>query len=326
MRYDVIIFDGNNTAHKAYHVNRNLYVKINGEEIFTGMIYGFLNMMLNIYEEFGNINTRIMVVWDSIDSAVSNQSIDANYKANRKPQTEEELADKIRFTELINNTMGILSTLNILQMWKPKYEADDIIATLTYKLSSKNKNVLIVTEDKDYRQLISDKVNLYGITQRILWDISTFKDKTGLFKPKHFCDYLAICGDSIDNFGGVPGFGDSKARQLLTSKEFVIHDSVSEYIIENPESILKAKFWSDKVKQSFYDNISELEKCYKLAKLKTDIQRVRLCSERYFQTIETFCDILELYKMKSLLRFDKLDAFSEILNATRYWNNHFPFY
>lgn len=320
MKYDVIIFDGKNTAHKAYHVNKHLSVNIDGEVIHTGMMYGFLAMMSKIYSMYAKNNARVYVAWDSIDSAESNRELNSHYKENRKPQNEQELLDKINFDKLINNTIGLLSTLNIMQFRKSRVEADDIIATMATKLSSKGLNVLIITEDKDYRQLISDNVHLYGITQQLIWDINVFQDKTGLFKPSHFVDYLAICGDAIDGFSGVSGFGDAKAMQLLTDENFVAYDSISQYILEHPEDISLVDSWSDNIKKKFNDGLQELDECYKLAKLDTDIRTVELIVKKSYPTIQTFDIMTQTFKMKSLMQYHHV--FERIFYATHYWRNH----
>ena len=320
MKYDVIIFDGKNTAHKAYHVNKHLSINIDGEEIHTGMMYGFLSMMSKIYSMFAKQNTRVYVAWDSIDSAESNRELNSHYKENRKPQTQQELLDKINFDKLINNTIGLLSTLNIMQFRKSRVEADDIIATIATKLSEKGKSILIVTEDKDYRQLISDKVHLYGITQKLVWDMDTFQTKTGLFKPSHFVDYLAICGDTIDGFSGVSGFGDAKAMQLLTDENFVAYDSITEYILENPDDISLVDAWSENIKKKFNEGLNELDECYKLAKLDTDIKSVEIIVKKHYPTIQTFDIMIQTYNMRSLLQSHNI--FERIFYATQYWRNH----
>lgn len=319
-KYDVIIFDGMNTAHKAYHVNKNLSVSIDGEQFHTGMIYGFLNMMSKIYSMFGKQGTRVYVVWDSIDSAESNRMVNSHYKENRKPKTEQELMDKINFDKLVQATMGMLSTLNIMQFRKPKVEADDIGATIATKLSARDKRTLIVTEDKDYRQLISDNIHLYGITQRLVWDLDVFQQKTGLVKPSHFVDYLAICGDSIDGFSGIFGFGGTKAIQLLTDENFVDYDSVSEHLLSNPDDIDLIDVWTNATKQKFIDGLPDLDECYKLAKLDTNIKTVELVIKRHYSDIHMFELMLQTYQMRSIQK--DMHIFKRIFDSTQYWKNH----
>lgn len=320
MRYDAIIFDGKNTAHKAYNVNKHLSVTLDGEKVNTGMMYGFLSMLERIYYQFAKTNTRVYIGWDSENSAESNQQIDEHYKENRKPTNEQELMDRINFNKLVKGTMGILSTLNIMQFQKPSVEADDVIATLATKLSVRGKSVLIITEDKDYRQLISDKIHLYGITQRLVWDISVFQTKTGLFKPTHFVDYLAICGDSSDGYSGVFGFGDSKAMQLLNDQNFVAYDCIVPFILKNPDQIQLVDAWTDKTKQSFLDGLSDLDISYKLAKLNTDIRTVEVTPITSYYSLDAFKAIISAYQMKSLLK--NMGTFERIFSSTHYWKNH----
>lgn len=320
MKYDAIIFDGMNTAHKAYHVNKYLSVQIDGETFHTGMMYGFLSMMSKIYSMFGKRNTRVYIVWDSIDSADGNKKVNSHYKENRKPKTEQELLDKINFDKLVSSTMGLLSTLNIMQFRKSKVEADDIGATLATKLANRNKSVLIVTEDKDYRQLISDRIHLYGITQRLVWDLGVFQQKTGLFKPSHFVDYLAICGDAIDDFSGVFGFGDTKAIQLLTDDHFVDLEYISQYLIDNPDDIDLVESWTPKTKKSFKNGLSDLAECFLLAKLDTDIKSVEVIVKKHYVDLSMFELMTQTYQMRSIKK--DMPIFRRIFEATQYWNKH----
>lgn len=317
-KYDVIIFDGKNTAHKAYHVNKNLSVMVNGKEKYTGMAYGFLSMMAHIYELFAKSNTRIYIVWDSANSAESNREINSGYKSNRIPQTEQDVIARYKFNSMMSDVIGILSTLNIMQFRKSRVEADDIIASMSVKLQERDKTVLIVTEDKDYRQLISKRVNLYGITQRIVWDENVFTEKTGLQKPSHFVDYLAICGDSIDGFYGVSTFGDGKAMQLLTDENFIKYDSVSQAIMDNPEILDEFDGWIDKVKVRFVQQLSSLNESYQLAKLDTQIQTVELIVKNHYEDISMFVELIRLYKMRSIEK--DIDLYERIFNSTHYWH------
>lgn len=315
--YDAIIFDGKNTAHKAYHVNKYLSVNVDGEQVCTGMMYGFLGMMLNIYSQFANKDTRIFVAWDSKDSAESNRALCEGYKANRKPATKEELEDRIQFDSLMSDTMDFLATLNIMQFQKSKVEADDIAASLAHKLECMGKSVLIVTEDKDYRQLITDNIHLYGITQKLVWNIDVFQAKTGLSKPSHFIDYLAICGDSIDGFDGVSGFGHVKAIQLLTDENFVDLDSVSLHLLSNPDSLENLTSWTANTKAKFVDGLDELNRCYQLAKLDTDINSVELLNKECYQYLDGFFTFANKYKMKSFLGQQNLSYIKDIHKSTR---------
>lgn len=327
--YDVIIFDGNNTAHKSYHINKDLSVNVDGEQMHTGTIFGFLNMLSNIYVTFSNseiidkkviCNTRVYVCWDSKDASETNRRTYTYYKENRKAKTIEELRDKLNFDKIIFGVKGVLGMLNIVQLEKAEVEADDIIATLSTKLANKGKSVLIVTEDKDYRQLISDKINLYGITQRLIWDEQVFSEKTGLLKPSHFVDYLAICGDSIDGFIGVSNFGPQKAMALLTDPMFSDKDDITQYILKHHIVFNEFEGWSEKVKESFLDKLHELEQGYKLAKLDTNIKRAKIIIKKHCDSISMFESFCRQTQMWSILK--NLDVFKDIFNSTKYWKNH----
>jgi DNA polymerase-1 len=141
------------------------------------------------------------------------------YKATRQKLTEELQADFDRGMERIER---LLAAYRIPILTLDGYEADDVIGTLAGQGVREGFNVVIVSGDKDFQQLVRPGVWLLnpgrggpaGVEEQ--W-ISTenASERLGV-PPEHVTDYLALVGDSSDNVPGVPGIGDKTARELVT--------------------------------------------------------------------------------------------------------------
>ncbi len=140
------------------------------------------------------------------------------YKATREKLTEELQADfdrgMIRICELLEGFRIPIVTL-------PGYEADDVIGTLVVKALEQDVNVVVVSGDKDFQQLVRPGVWLLnpgrggpaGVEEHWV-GVENASERLGV-PPKHVTDYLALVGDSSDNVPGVKGIGDKTACELV---------------------------------------------------------------------------------------------------------------
>ena len=114
----------------------------------------------------------------------------------------------------------VIDGFSIPVVTKPGYEADDIIGTLAFQAEQKGfDQVLMVTPDKDFAQLVSECIHLYrfgrmGRPDSILTP-SEVCEKYGVSRCDQVADILGLWGDSIDNIPGIPGVGEKKAKQLV---------------------------------------------------------------------------------------------------------------
>ena len=94
------------------------------------------------------------------------------------------------------------------------YEADDLIGTLCTQALAAGMEVHIISGDKDFAQLISDKVRMIDTLRDVTFDPELVRKKWGVL-PDKFVDLLAMMGDKIDNVPGIPGVGQKTATKLL---------------------------------------------------------------------------------------------------------------
>ncbi len=129
------------------------------------------------------------------------------YKANRDAMPND-LALQL---PLIRRALDALA---IPVVAHPRYEADDVIATIARAASAKGLDVLMCSSDKDCRQLIDDRVRLYSLRKREPFGRDELLADWGV-RPEQVVDLQALVGDSVDNVPGVPGIGIKTAAKLL---------------------------------------------------------------------------------------------------------------
>ena len=95
-----------------------------------------------------------------------------------------------------------------------RYEADDVIGTMTVRAANAGYGVAIVTGDKDFFQLVRDAVKVFNPREEGTWyDAAGVKEKFGV-APEQVVDVLALMGDTIDNIKGVPGIGEKTVEKI----------------------------------------------------------------------------------------------------------------
>ena len=203
----VFLLDGHALAYRSYFafINANLR---NSEGIPTGPVLGFANTVVKLIET--EKPSHIAVAWDSHGPTFRHE-MDENYKAHRPPQPED-----LRIT--IPLMKEFLENLNIQNLEKQGYEADDIIGTLAVNAGGEGAEVFMVTPDKDFMQLVNDGIRMLKPLNN--GDGFDLIDASGVEKyfgvgPGQVIDVLAIIGDTSDNIPGVPGIGKKGAPAII---------------------------------------------------------------------------------------------------------------
>jgi DNA polymerase I len=130
-----------------------------------------------------------------------------DYKAHR-----EEMPDDLR--PQIEMILDVIRGFNIPIISHPGWEADDVIATLAKQAEADGFEVVIVSNDKDLRQLLSPRIRIYNIRKKQMQDAEFLLGEWGI-RPDQVIDFQALVGDSVDNVPGVPLVGPKKASALL---------------------------------------------------------------------------------------------------------------
>lgn len=167
-------------------------------------VYGFLSMISKLMKD--EKPEYLVFCYDRKEPSFRHEMYD-QYKAHRS-EMPEDLGVQIPYIKRLAEVMGIPS------LEVPSFEADDIIGTLTKYGRRQGMDVVIVSGDKDFAQLIEPGVVLYDTMKDIKYDSEGAFNKWGV-RPDQFIDFLAILGDSVDNVPGVKGVGEKGAIKLL---------------------------------------------------------------------------------------------------------------
>jgi len=200
-RDTIYLLDGSSYIHRAYHAIRNLS---NSKGQPTNAIFGFTKMLLKLLQEKNP--TYMAVVFDAKGPTFRHRLYE-EYKANRPPMPEE-MAVQLTYIR------AVVQGLNILILEKEGYEADDIIGTLVRMGEEKDYKVIMVTGDKDFRQLISPRTSMWDSMKDQMTDYLTFKETCGI-EPGQMIDVMGLAGDATDNIPGVQGVGEKTALDLI---------------------------------------------------------------------------------------------------------------
>jgi DNA polymerase-1 len=197
----VILVDSHSLIYQVFHA---LPAMTSPQGVEVGAAHGFLRDIANLIEQWKP--EFLVCTFDASGTTFRNEIYD-QYKANREPMPDA-LRDQIPMIH------RCLDTLAIPKVSVVGYEADDIIATLAHQAEQFGARVLLVTSDKDCRQLISDRVQMLNVRKNELFGEEELKKVWGI-RPDQVVDFQSLVGDSSDNVPGVPQIGPKAAQQLL---------------------------------------------------------------------------------------------------------------
>ena len=183
--------------------------RMNSKGINTSAVMGFLNSLYEILQK--EKPTHIGVAFDVAGTA-QRQTEYSEYKANR-----EKMPDDLR--DSIPYIIRLIEAFNIPVYGVEGYEADDIIGTLAKKAEQQGFLTYMMTPDKDFGQLVTDKILLYKPAKfgepAQVWGPKEVCERYGIQEPKQLIDILGLWGDAADNIPGIPGIGEKTAAILV---------------------------------------------------------------------------------------------------------------
>lgn len=174
----------------------------------VGAAHGFVRDMLDLIETRG---ADLLVVAFDMPGDTFRHTLYTEYKAHR-PEMPVDLQPQIPLIQKYLDALGI-PTVGV-----EGYEADDLLACLAKQVDDAGGECLIVTSDKDCRQLITDRVKMYNIRKNEQLDKAALLASWGI-RPDQVVDFQAMVGDSVDNVPGIPGIGEKTASTLLQKYE-----------------------------------------------------------------------------------------------------------
>ena len=241
----VILVDASSYLFRAYHAMPPL---TNSKGNPTGAIYGVINMMKKLIEEYQP--DYVAMIFDPKGKTFRNDLYE-DYKANRPP-----MPDDLR--EQIAPLHELIKALGVPLVIEPNVEADDVIGALSKIAAAEGHEVLISTGDKDMAQLVNPSVKLINTMNQTIMDEDGVMEKFQV-RPDQIIDYLALMGDKVDNIPGVPSVGPKTAAKWLAT-----YDTL-ENLTENASDI------GGKVGEKLRDHLQHLPLSKILTEIKCDV-------------------------------------------------------
>lgn len=201
MSKTLMLIDGSSLIFRAFFALPNL---TNNDGVMTNGVYGFLTMYQNAFDKYNP--DSVLVAFDRSGKTFRHDEF-KDYKATRDKMPSE-----------LSYQFGILK--DILDSMKVAYtdldgfEADDIVGTYADMGQEAGYEVVIITGDRDYLQLVDENITVYltkkGISDMVEYNLSTIKEEYSL-TPQQLIDVKGLEGDKSDNIPGVDGIGPKKA-------------------------------------------------------------------------------------------------------------------
>lgn len=260
----LLLIDGRLACYRAFHT-REL---TSDDGTPTSVLHGLLGM---IEAACRAANTRRwMIVWDG--TVKYKRAIFPGYKERHDRQrTPEEEAERLLRERAIKVARDALTAIGVPQLIHPDIECDDtigLVAGMASRLMFAGKErsigrVIVISDDKDYYQLVSPVVLVWRGGRGELVDVKGFKDRHP-FDPENYADYKAFVGEpkTGDNIPGIPGIGDVTASKLIGNHRTwrAVYDSCCEAVTRN-----KPK--PRKFEQAVAAGLATLETSYRLSRI-----------------------------------------------------------
>ncbi len=197
----VFVIDSHSLIYQVFHAISSMTAP-DGRPV--NALYGFLRDLLDLLAR--HKPDLLACAFDHSEITFRND-LYPEYKAHRDPMPED-------LRSQIPHIQRLLDALGIPVIELPGYEADDIMATLARRVAEAGGRCVLVTADKDCRQLINDSVSLLNIRKGQLYGAPELLADWGV-RPDQVVDFQALVGDSVDNVPGVESIGPKTATQLL---------------------------------------------------------------------------------------------------------------
>jgi DNA polymerase-1 len=197
----VYLIDGTAYIHRAFHAIQGL---TNSRGMPTNAAFGFTRMLIKLMEDR---QPEYAAMFFDARGRTFRHDLSPDYKATRKVMPDE-MAVQIPYIKQITAAYR----LPLFEM--AGYEADDLIGAFSRRLAQAGYPVVMVTGDKDFVQLIGERVSIWDPMKETSLDLQGVRDTFGV-EPDRMVEVMGLAGDTSDNIPGVPGIGQKTALELI---------------------------------------------------------------------------------------------------------------
>ncbi|MEE8291500.1 MAG: DNA polymerase I [Candidatus Tectomicrobia bacterium] len=197
------LVDGSAFVYRAFFAMRQLSTS---QGVPTNAVFGFKNMLQSLVRQ--EQPHYLAVVFDERGPTFRHE-FDPTYKANRPPMPDD-LAAQLPYIH------RLVEAFNIPRLSLQGYEADDIMGTLARRFAAQGCEVVLVSGDKDFCQLVDTHVTMLDTTKDQRLGVAEVRERFGV-EPERVIEVFGLMGDASDNVPGVPGVGEKTAKQLIAT-------------------------------------------------------------------------------------------------------------
>ncbi|RUL63928.1 exodeoxyribonuclease IX [Dyella dinghuensis] len=197
------LIDGSLYVFRAWHSMPDEFHDAEGHPV--NAVHGYTRFLCELLER--EKPSHLAVAFDASLTTSFRNAIYPHYKANRElppPDLERQFVQCRAVTE----------ALGVRVMIDHTYEADDLIGSALWSLRGHGFRSVIVSADKDFGQLLGEHDEQWDFARNTRWGPAGVYERLGV-RPEQVADFLALCGDAVDNIPGVPGVGAKTAAALL---------------------------------------------------------------------------------------------------------------
>ena len=201
----LLLIDGHGLAFRAFYA---LPMMNAPDGTPTNAVLGFANMYMKVLRDLSP--EKVAVCFDSPVPSFR-KALFTEYKEGRQPTPEN-------FKPQLPLVKEFLELIGCPVLERNGVEADDLLATIAEKARQAGWDVVLLTADKDFLQLLKPGITILkpvrGISEFETLNEETFRERFG-FSPSSFKTWLSLTGDSVDNIPGVPGVGEKTASTIV---------------------------------------------------------------------------------------------------------------
>lgn len=239
--------------------------------------------------------SRVIIAFDGPGGSQRRRKIYSGYKDKRKPpkrphrfQGMDNENDQESLSRQIKRLGEYLSYLPVTTVTIPNIEADDTIGYITNSLLSDSR-ITIMSSDKDFLQLVNDRVNVWSPTKKVLYDRTKVESEFEMLS-ENLIFYRIVDGDKSDNIPGIRGYG---RKTILKKMPFLKDDEIN-----NIEDFL--------TQSGFTEHKEILNRNYRLMQLK-DVDISGSARSTIMEIVNSIPNRLTKYKLHTMFMEDKIN-------------------
>jgi len=295
MKNKILIIDGDNLLHRAYHKFGGL---VNQKGKPTSSIYGFPYILRSMVNKF-----KPDILYVAFDGGKHDKRVRVlpDYK-KREHKADFDYEDFLHQKKVV---IDLVFAFGAIVLHKKGMEADDLIYSLIKKEKLEEHYVTLVSSDKDFHQLLNHSIKIYNPFKDKLITIKNVKELYG-YTSDQATDYLIIDGDKSDNIPGYPNMGPKRISDFFND-----FNSIGSYLSSDSSHRIMEK---SKLKEIYKRNklLIDLRYFYLKFLRKEPLPYLNGVNNKHKMLTVHIAKICNIYDINTLLKPEFIETFKRI--------------